>query len=278
MKKLLIILSGILLNLAVCAQHFSNLYDHPAPPGVVDGTPKSFLVTGYSTSNSPSDRPWPAILQEMLNLHAGNENTYFVFKHTVGGTPIAGWTNICRDGSHIRDAVSYYIDPATRIPEEMPDASIMLAQQSLQRAFGDCRDPKTGVEGPGDTARIKLGAHAIGLYANPFLEAGIEKVYMAMHIYKTGGFPLDLYGERWALARAISETKNLLPGPELFGITKKMHPEGFAEDGKHPGPAVATIMAVYWYLVLAGEFADMELAGKYARYAGVDLVQSAGKE
>ena len=60
MKKLLFILPGIILNLTVFGQHFPVLYDHQAPPGVLDGTPISFLVTGYSTSHTPGDRPWPA--------------------------------------------------------------------------------------------------------------------------------------------------------------------------------------------------------------------------
>ena len=201
MKKLLFILPGIILNLTVFGQHFPVLYDHQAPPGVLDGTPISFLVTGYSTSHTPGDRPWPAILQEMLNSHAGNESTYFVFKHTVGGTPIARWTNICGTGSHIRDAISFYIDPATKISEGVPKPTIMLAQQSLQWALGDCKDRKTSIKGPDDTARINLGASAIRLYANSFLDAGIDKVYMAMHIYKTGDYTLNLYGVGTVLCR-----------------------------------------------------------------------------
>ena len=30
-------------------------------------------------------------------------------------------------------------------------------------------------------------------------------------------------------------------------------------------------MAVYWYLVLAGEDADMEMAGEFADSAGIEL-------
>ncbi len=271
MKILCILLLGFLLRLPAGAQHFTALYDHEAPSGVLDGTSKSFLVTGYSTSHRPKNRPWPAILQEMLIRHAGNDSTYFVFKHTVSGTPIAKWTNICGTGSHIQDAVSFYINPATKIPEAVPVPSIMLAQQSLQWAFGDCKDRKTGIESQDDEERINLGNRAIQLYAGSFLDAGIEKVYMATHIYKDGDYTLNLYGERWALARAIDETVNLLPGPELFEISKQMFPDGFAEDMKHPGADLANIMAVYWYLVLAGENADMEMARIYSGSAGIDL-------
>ena len=271
MKKLLMMLIGIILSFSVCAQHFNNLYGHKAPSGVLDGTPISFLVTGYSTSHTPADRPWPTILQEMLNMHAGNNTAYFIFKHSVGGTPIAKWTNICGTGSHIQDAITSYIDPATQIPQGIPVPSIMLAQQSLQWAFGDCDDRYTTIENPADTALINLGVSAIQNYVNSFLDAGMEKVYMATHIYKTGNYTLNLYGERWGLAKAIEETTNLLPGPELFTVTRQLFPEGFAPDMIHPGPEVATIMAVYWYLAMAGENADLDIAQLYADSAGIDL-------
>ena len=271
MKKNLIILIWVILASPVSAQYFNNLYNHKAPESVLNGMEKSFLVTGYSTSHQPSERPWPTILQEILNLHAGNNTTYFVFKHTVGGTPIAKWTTICGTGEHIQNAVSRFINPASEIPSGVPAPKIILAQQSLQWAFGDCGDRTTNVENPADSVKIEMGSEAIQLYTNEFLNSGIDKVYMATHIYKTGNYPLDLYGERWALARAISEMENLLPGPELFNITKQLFPDGFASDKVHPGPKVATMMAVYWYLVLAGENAKMNIAQQFADEADINL-------
>ena len=274
MMKLKIIIIAIIVAVPAYAQHFNNLYNHTAPASVLDGSVKSFLVTGYSTSHTPNDRPWPLILQEMLNLHAGNDTSYFVFKHTVSSTPIAKWTDICGTGSHIQDAIFDYINPGSQIPQGIPIPTIMLAQQSLQWAFGDCDDRYTNIESPGDTARINKAVDAIQLYTNSFLNAGIDNVYMATHIYKTGDYPLNLYGERWGLAKAIEETDNLLPGPELFTISKQLFPDGFADDKVHPGPEVATMMAVYWYLVLAAENADMQMAQDYATSAGVDLNHS----
>jgi len=271
MKRTFLILIAWLLAITSFPQYFTNLYGHDSPQGVLNNNRKSFLVTGYSTSNTPGGSSWPTLLKQMLDQHAGNDTTYYVFKHTVGGTPISKWTTICGDGSHIQDAIERYINPGTQIPAGVPIPAIMLAQQSLQWGFGDCVDRFTNIESPSDTGRINMGINAIQLYANAFLNAGINKVYMATHIYKKGNYTLNLYGERWALAKAISENQNLYAGPELFNITKRLFPEGFAADEVHPDIEVATMMAVYWYLALAGENANMAMAQQFADNAGIDL-------
>lgn len=250
------------------SQYLGNIYQHQAEAGILDGTRKTFLVTGYSTSYRPSGGAWPSIFQSMLDQHAGNSNTYYVRGHMVGGTPIAKWTTLCGDGKHITNAITKYVNPGTSI-SGMPKATIMLAQQSLQWAFGDCDDRRGGITGPNDSVKIKRGSDAIELYTKPFITAGIKKVYMATHIYKTGSYPMNLCGEKYAMARALDQVDGLFPGPELCEVTQTLYPEGFAEDRVHPETEVAHAMALYWYMVIAGEAAQQNIMDPIAKKAGV---------
>ena len=119
--------------------------------------------------------------------------------------------------------------------------------------------------------RIDQGEAAIEYYTDQFITGGVERVYMAMHIFKTGGYDLDLYGERYALAEALNTVGNLYPGPELWSVTRSLFPDGFAADLVHPGPEVANTMALHWYLTLAGDDAKYDIAKPVADAAGVDI-------
>ena len=267
------------------------LYGHKAPKGILDGTPKTFMVTGYSTSAFPpapfGGVPWPAALQAMLNEHAGDSETYYVISNpnVFGdpnktptlhfGTPIATWTDICpgrdgvRENDRIHDALAAYAmgplgEEPTDLPEGVPPATIMLAQQSLQWAMGDCSDGFLAIEGPDDEAAIQRGADAINYYAMQFLLGGIEKVYLATHIFKAGDYPLGLQGEEYAMERALDQGglgNRLLPGPMLFSITEYLYPEAYypPPDPGHPNQVGAFVMALYWYRVLAGKNAKFSI-------------------
>ena len=273
-----LLLSCLFFALPASAQYFDALYDYPARPGILDGSQKTFLVTGYSTSHRPNRRPWPTIFQEMLNAHAGNASTYHVVRHTVSGTPIAKWMGTCGAGGHVDDALDDYVEPGKKLGQGIPQATVMLAQQSLQWAFGDCRDRFLTIEGPADQARIAQGADAIVDYVNAFFDGGIEEVYMATHIYKTG-YPAHLCDEEYALAEALGRVDNFYPGPELCYITGTLFPAGFDADRVHPGPPVANAMALYWYLIIAGEEAKPEVYEPIAVEAGIAVpVQTSTEE
>ena len=256
--------------LPVSAQYFDSLYEHPARSGILDGSEKTFLVTGYSTSHRPNRRPWPTIFQEMLDAHAGNGSTYHVVRHTVSGTPIAKWMGTCGSGGHVEDALDDYVEPGKRLEQGVPNATVMLAQQSLQWSFGDCRDRYLTIESAADQAKIEQGAEAIRDYVNAFFDGGIEEVYMATHIYKTG-YPTNLCGESLALTEALGNLDNFYPGPELCEITGTLFPSGFDADRVHPGAPVANAMALYWYLVIAGEQAKPDVYEPIAREAGISI-------
>ncbi len=50
---------------------------------LLDGDEKSFVIVGYSTSYA-----WPAMLQDMLDEHAGGRRIYHVLNAVVGGSPV----------------------------------------------------------------------------------------------------------------------------------------------------------------------------------------------
>ena len=53
---------------------------------VLDGSPKSFVLLGYSTSYA-----WPAMLQHMLDQHSGGKRVYHVLNAVIGGSPVGRW-------------------------------------------------------------------------------------------------------------------------------------------------------------------------------------------
>ena len=282
----------------------NHLYGHKAPEGILDGTPKTFMVTGYSTSAFPPPPfggvPWPATLQEMLNEHAGDSETYYIISNPnvfgdptktptlYFGTPISTWTDICfsspldappgppdpstftRHNERVHNALAAYAmgplgEEPTDLPEGAPPATIMLAQQSLQGAFLDCLvsfgDAGPEILGPDDEEFIQRGADAINYYAMQFLLGGIEKVYLATHIFKKN-FPQGLQGEEYAMERALDMGGlggKLLPGPMLYSISEYLFPDAFAGDEFHPGQPLANVMALYWYRVLAGKDAKFSI-------------------
>lgn len=265
---------------------FRSLYDHPVPESVLDGSAKTFLANGYSTSNRPdSNNAWPAVLQKMLDEHSGakdpSERIYHVFSHTVGSTPIARWSQQegdlgCGDGRHVRNSIEWYVNPGSKLENGAPPATILLAQQSLQWAF-DCKIRKLGIEDENDTARIEHGAREIEHFVAQFVQGGIETVYMATHIYQRNvSLSIPLFNEKHALKLALEFAGALRPGPYLWYATREIWPEGYANDLRHPDYPAANAMAVYWYLVLAGETADMEIVSKYAnQYTPATRIPSA---
>lgn len=254
-------------------QYFSKLYDVDPQPGILDGTEKSFLVNGYSTSASPDEEnAWPAVLQKMLDDHVGatvpEERVYHVFSHTVGSTPIAWWSAQngdlgCGDGSYIDQSLSWYVNPGTQLTNGAPPAKILLAQQSLQWAF-DCQVREAGIANENDLANIEHGADEIEYFVDQFVAGGIEQVYMASHIYQKNELSVPTFTEQYGLIRALDFVEELRPGPYLWWATEHVYPDGYNLDGRHPNLGAANTMAVYWYLVLAGDDADPDIVNFYA--------------
>lgn len=266
---------------------FSSLYGHSVPNGILDGSPKTFVVSGYSTSNSPdANNAWPAILQRMLDQHSGGQRTYYVYSRVKGSSPLARWTDTCSDFSLIDDVINEFnnIGSEGRNGVIAPQPHIILAQQSTQWAF-DCNNRLIEIEvaegetpGPEDQDRIQTGANEIKKFTDRFLTGSFEKVYMGMHIYTNStrdSFPYHLYGERFALERALNMgITGLVPGPQLWSITKWQFenvPNAFQSDGRHPDLPVAHSMALYWYLILAGDQANPDVYNPIANVAQIQV-------
>ncbi len=223
---------------------------------LLDGTEKSLVVVGYSTSYA-----WPSMLQEMLDEHAGGQRTYHVLNAVVGGSPIGRW--IASPDSEDYQAtyaamLRDFFDPEPRLRADQPAPTVAVVQQSLQRT----PTPETRL-GPvvraDDKRGIEIGADALEKLASQLHDDGIERVYIGMHIYKDGYEP-EIGNERFALDALLRRGHDFVfEGPDVWSLTIREHPEAFAEDGLHPNERGAKIMAAAWYRALAGGDAREEI-------------------
>lgn len=205
---------------------------------ILDGTPKTIVVNGYSTSFR-----WPAILQRKLDRYFGYKRVIEVKSATKGGTPIAGWINV--ETGKPKQPWLETLRPALRQPEDTP--VIVLAQQSLQRAFGSRRE---GIRDANDLNRIRHGADALEKYVKLLKEDGADLVFVAMHIYKKPMEP-QIGNERLVLDELMRRNiPGIVPGPDVWTPTKKLYPEAFAKDLLHPNHLGAELMAQKWFVAL----------------------------
>ena len=205
---------------------------------VFDGKPKTMIVNGYSTSFQ-----WPKILQRKLDRYTAGKRVLEVKSVTKGGTPISKWINV-QSG----EPLSPWIDrlrPALKKENGQP--IIVLAQQSLQWAFGD---RNAGIRNQEDAGRIRQGAQVIERFASLMLKDGADEVFIAMHIYKKPMEP-EIGNERLALAAFIaSGPEHVHAGPDVWEPTKKLWPGAFAADKVHPNAIGAEVMAQKWFETL----------------------------
>lgn len=203
-----------------------------------DGQPKLLIVNGYSTS-----RQWPQVLQRKLDRYAGGKSPLRVVSALKGGTPIAKWMDV--ETGQRSAAWKRTLTGKLKDKGDMP--AIVLAQQSLQWAFGERR---AGIRGPDDARRIEQGANILETYARLLHEDGADAVFIAMHIYKHPMEP-EIGNERLALAALMKrKVPGIYSGPDVWAPTKERYPHAFAGDGVHPGPLGVEIMAQQWFETL----------------------------
>lgn len=223
---------------------------------VLDGTEKSIVLVGYSTSYA-----WPNMLQEMLDEHSGGTRVYHLLNAVVGGSPVGRWIAapesedfLATYGAMRRDFFS--VDARLRGEVAMP--TVALLQQSLQRTPTPATrlGPVTAAD---DKEGIAIGADALDQLVAQLRDDGIEQVYIAMHIYKEG-FEPEVGNERLALAALLDRGHDFIfPGPDVWSRTFREHPDAFTTDRLHPNERGAKIMAEAWYRVLAGDEADQKI-------------------
>ena len=205
---------------------------------VFDWKPKTIVINGYSTSFR-----WPKILQRKLDRYSDGKQLLVVRSATRGGTPIAKWIN-----AQTGEPLPPWIDrlrPALK--EDRSKPVIVLAQQSLQWAFGDRR---AGIRSDKDVDRIRTGAQVIERYAELLLQDGADEVFIAMHIYKKPMEP-EIGNERLALAAFLkSRPDHVHAGPDVWEPTKDLWPGVFERDQVHPNNVGAEVMAQKWFETL----------------------------
>jgi len=240
----------------------------PAP--LLDGTVKSMVVVGYSTSYA-----WPDMLQEMLDEHSGGERVYHVLNAVIGGSPVGRWiaspdSEDYQDtyGAMLRD----FFGPDARLREGAPGPTVAIVQQSLQRTpTPETRlGPVTSVD---DAEGIRTGADALETLARQLQDDGVERVYLAMHIYKEGYEP-EVGNERFALEALLERGHDFIfRGPDVWSPTIREHPEAFTDDRLHPNERGMKIMAELWYRALAGDASRPEIVdAMHARDYDVDAM------
>ena len=240
MKVLMFAALTVLLTVHGLAQGVGAAPKDPGagmPLKILNGDARLIVVNGYSTSFQ-----WPTVLQAKLDRFFGGKSPVEVVRATRGGSPIARWMNV------ETGRPTPIWDTLTKALESRGDRpAIVLAQQSLQRAFGDRR---AGIDGPGDEADIRRGADTVRRYVDLLHGSGADFVFVAMHIYKHPMEP-QIGNERLALsAYASTRPGRFSPGPDVWEPTRPLYPWGFAKDKLHPGDGAIAVMAHLWFETL----------------------------
>ncbi len=243
----------------------------PAHTGVLDGEVKSILVNGYSTSYA-----WPAMLQDMLDDHAdADRRLYHIVNSVVGGAPVEIWIAEpgTRDYQRTFGAMERdFFGDSPRLLGDVPRPTIAICQQSLQFTM-DRRGP---VKAAADMVGAELGADVMEKLATRLREYGIERVYVAMHIYKKPVEP-EVGNERIALQRLLTRGHEfILEGPDVWTPTRDAFPDAFEDDELHPNEMGMKIMAEGWYRTLAGDSARQAVIdAMWARQYDIDTMMRA---
>lgn len=252
------------------AHSASNAVAQASP--VLDGSERSFVLVGYSTSYA-----WPAMLQEMLDEHAGGRRTYHLLNAVVGGSPVGRWIAdpSSKDYQDTYAAMrSDFFGDDARLRGDAPPPTVAILQQSLQRTpTPETRlGPVTTVD---DAHGIGVGADALLRLVDQLRADGIEQTFVAMHIYKEGYEP-EVGNERFALEALLARGHDYVRrGPDVWSLTISEHPGAFTEDRLHPNERGAKIMAEAWYRTLAGEHAQEDIIeAMHARVYDLDALMA----
>ncbi len=239
---------------------------------LLDGTEKSIVLVGYSTSYA-----WPVMLQEMLDEHAGGQHIYHLLNAVIGGSPVGRWI-AAPDSEDYKATYGVMLEdffgPDARLRGAAPAPTVAMLQQSLQRT----PTPETRL-GPvhtvDDKHGVKIGADALEKLAMQLRADGIGDIYIAMHIYKEGYEP-EVGNERFALDALLRRGHDFIfEGPDVWSLSIREHPEAFTEDRLHPNERGGKIMAAAWYRALAGDQAREEIIGAMnARSYDIDAMMN----
>jgi hypothetical protein len=217
------------------------------------------------------------MLQDMLDQHAGGERVYHVLNAVIGGSPVGRWIAPVESEDY-QDTYALmqadFFGPDARLRAGAPPPTVAILQQSLQRT--PTPETRLGpVSSMEDAEGIRIGADALERLMTQLQNDGIDRMYIATHIYKEG-FEPEVGNERFALADLLDRGHaSVFAGPDVWSLTIAEHPGAFTEDRLHPNEVGSRIMAEAWYRSLAGEAADQDIIDAlHARSYDVDQMMN----
>ena len=226
----------------------------------LSGAPSSFVVLGDVRSFV-----WPALLQQMLDRHAGRPDTYRVMNASAPAAGIAAWT-----ATEDRSPIARLERDVASGGTSGPKTALCLVSLS---GIGDERGP---VKSEHDMVGAEMGANALERLALELHRAGIERVVFATPVYTaSGGAELSL--EHVAIERVLARGHAFVEaGPDVFRASKRYYPDAYLEGGEEPNEFGQKLLAEEWYRWLAGPEAREEVVQElYATDFDVDGLREA---
>jgi len=227
--------------------------------------PATFVVVGDASSFA-----WPALLQDLLDVHAGKPALYRVENGAVELGPTRA------EGEHAAPfRVLAQAGLAALKTDESEEPRTALCVVSL-RGICDERGP---VKSENDMVGAEMGADALERLAVALHESGIERVAFATPLFAAGAEP-ELGLEHVAIERLLSRGHAfVVAGPDLFSASRHYFPDAYAEDKVHPNQFGTKLVAEEWFRWLAGPDAREEtVEALYARDYDVEALEAAHAE
>lgn len=231
---------------------------------VLDGREQSFVVVGSSESFV-----WPQMLQDMLDEHVGGR-VYHVNNASVGASAVRGWIADEQPVGPFDTMVRDYFGDEARLRSLAPSPTIALCQVTLQGTVTR-RGP---IASMADKEGIRIGADALEQLGSMLTERGVERVYIAMSVYKDGLEP-HVGNERLALHELMErEHDHVFEGPDVWSATIAEFPDAFGEDRLHLNQRGMKLVAEAWYRTLAGSQASQAIIDRmHARTYDVEKLR-----
>ena len=226
----------------------------------------SFVVLGDSTSFV-----WPALLQDLLDAHAGKRGQYRVLNVSVPETGIGAWTDA---GEHPPlGALADQLRNEQRTGARTPKTALCLV--SLR---GLC-DESGPVKSENDMVGAEMGADALERLALELHRLGLERVVFGTPLFADGAGP-ERGLEHVALERLLARGHAFVKaGPDVFRASRRYFPDAFEDDRVHPNEFGAKLVAEEWYRWLAGpEAREGAVEGLYARDYDVEAIEASHAE
>ncbi|NOT32383.1 MAG: hypothetical protein HOP15_18210, partial [Planctomycetes bacterium] len=238
------------------------------------GRPAAFVVLGDSSSFV-----WPALLQEMLDAHAGRRGLYRLLNAAAPAGSVGAWTNPKEPGPLLALAKELSGRAEPRSDTLPPKTALCLVSLHGRQGLGDEGGPVSESDGVGG----ELGANALERLALALRELGVERVVFATPLYAGCAGPelgLEHVAIERLLARGHIRGHDLIAaGPDIYRASRRYFPDAFEPDGVRANEFGQKLVAEEWYRWLAGpETLEGVVEGLYATDYDVVAIETAAIE